>query len=339
MDIEDPNQLIAYLVRFHNVDAQDIEDTEVLGGGVSNRTVLVHRTHGCDWVLKQALAKLRVEEDWYSDPLRIHREAEGLRILSAIMPEGFVVKLVFEDEEHHIVAMEAVEKPHVNWKTALLDGRLDLSLVKQFGQGLGKIHTRFDIENYPEDGILRDQRFFESLRIEPYYLRAAERTPEAGAFINDLVQQTRMRLLTLVHGDYSPKNILVHKGQIVLLDHEVIHVGDPGFDVGFSMTHLLSKANHMEQTRSSFFEAAHVYWDAYLKALGDKSWKGALEPMVISHTLGCMLARIEGRSPLEYLFPSARVRQKEWCMQAIASTPTTVHDLIESYNDYLNKCR
>ena len=81
---------------------------------------------------------------------------------------------------------------------------------------------------------------------------------------------------TLVHGDYSPKNILLHGSRMVLLDHEVIHWGDPAFDVGFSLTHLLSKAHYLADLRPTFADAARQYWHRYREALGSVDWRDVL---------------------------------------------------------------
>src|SRR5205085_211857 len=109
-----------------------------------------------------------------------------------------------------------------------------------------------------------DTSFFESLRLEPYYAYTAERVPAARAFLNGLIAETRSNPVALVHGDFSPKNILVRSNKLVLLDHEVIHFGDPAFDLGFSLTHLLSKANHLSEHRDRFGKAAIRYWNAYV---------------------------------------------------------------------------
>ena len=338
MDIENTEQLMDYLEEFQGISKKDVAGIEVLAGGVSNRTVLVHRRNGPGWVLKQALEKLRVADDWFSDPERIHREAEGMRVLKPLTEEGTIVELVFEDLEHHIIAMEAVPEPHANWKTVLLTGLVNSSFVIQFGHCLSSIHRKFDANKYPSDGSLRDQQFFESLRIEPYYLRSAEQVPEVKGFIEELVETTRSRVITVVHGDYSPKNILLFDEQIVLLDHEVIHIGDPAFDVGFSLTHFLSKANHLLAHRSLFESAALLYWNTYESYIEGASWSSTVEPLVVSHTLACMLARVVGRSPLEYLDAEAKQRQKKWCVESMKHRPRTVNALIKSYIEYLNEC-
>ena len=165
MDIENTKHLLDYLEEYQGISREDVAGIQVLAGGVSNRTVLVHRSYGPDWVLKQALEKLRVADDWFSDPERIHREAEGMRVLKPLTEEGTIVPLVFEDLEHHIIAMEAVPDPHANWKSVLLTGQINSSFVIQFGHCLASIHRNFDANKYPSEGSLRDQQFFESLRI------------------------------------------------------------------------------------------------------------------------------------------------------------------------------
>jgi len=143
--------------------------------------------------------------------------------------------------------------------------------------------------------------------------------PRARDFIPDLVDDTHARRLTLVHGDYSPKNILVREDRLILLDHEVIHWGDPAFDVGFALTHLLSKARHLRNPR--FIDAARRFWDVYLAtsaAAGKGAWDPSIEQMSARHTLGCMLARVAGRSTLEYLNDDERARQEKVVVDAMS---------------------
>jgi tRNA A-37 threonylcarbamoyl transferase component Bud32 len=300
---------------------------------VSNRTVLVERTSGEAWVVKQALAKLRVAVDWFSDPRRIGREALGLKYLSLIAPPGTITPLIFEDPAHHLLAMQAVPRPHENWKAALLNGRIGDAHVEQFGRLLGTIH-RGGYERRAETAqVFGDRSFFESLRIEPYYLYAASQTPEAATFLKELVFETRLRQLTLVHGDYSPKNILISNGQLVLLDHEVIHFGDPAFDLGFSLTHFLAKGHHLPAHRRAFADAAHAYWRSYRAALGNLRWSGDLEEFAVRHTLGCLLARVAGRSPLEYLTPAQAAWQRTAVLMMMSNPPADVDELIETFLD------
>src|SRR6187402_3423744 len=107
LDIEQPGALVSYLREKRFIDASEEPQVTVLAGGVSNRTVLVERANGEAWVVKQALAKLRVQVDWFSSPERIHREALGLRWLEKIAPPKTITPLVFEDFEAHLLGMVA----------------------------------------------------------------------------------------------------------------------------------------------------------------------------------------------------------------------------------------
>jgi aminoglycoside phosphotransferase (APT) family kinase protein len=138
-----------------------------------------------------------------------------------------------------------------------------------------------------------------------------------------------------VHGDYSPKNVLIHAGRLVLLDHEVIHFGDPAFDLGFSLTHFLGKAHHLPALRPEFASAAREYWRVYSEALGAPAWAADLEPRAVRHTLACLLARTVGRSPLEYLDAAERVRQRDAVLRIMPCAPAGIADLISMFEERL----
>ena len=148
-----------------------------------------------------------------------------------------------------------------------------------------------------------------------------------------------MRLrLALVHGDFSPKNVLIHAGRLILLDHEVIHFGDPAFDLGFSLTHFVSKAHHLPALRNRFIDAAGEYWKSYVETLGDLPWAGELEPRAVRHTLACLLARVAGRSCLEYLDPEERSRQRQVVVSMLEAAPATIPAAITEFIERLEAC-
>jgi 5-methylthioribose kinase len=331
LDIERSDDLIAYLRQTGRIEAGERPSTHVLAGGVSNRTVRVERETGEAWVLKQALSKLRTSVDWFASPTRIHREAAGLRWLERLAPPGSVPSFVFEDHERHLLAMQAVADPHDNWKTALLQGQVDLAHVERFGRLLGTIHRRAFERREEVAPEFEDRSFFESLRLEPYYAFTASQVPEAAGFLRALQDETRSVRVTLVHGDYSPKNVLVHAGRLVLLDHEVIHFGDPAFDLGFSLTHFLSKAHHLPPHRAAFAEAARRYVDVYRETIDGVAWEAAVEERAVRHALGCLLARVAGRSRLEYLDDGERARQRRAAARLVQAPPRTVAGLVEGF--------
>lgn len=329
MDIENHVELIDYLAGAGHMATGESPVCRTLAGGVSNKTVLVELSGGRAWVIKQALPKLRTAADWFADPARVHREASGLRWLGQMLPPGSIPALVFEDESEHLLAMSAVPSPHENFKTLLLAGHIDPGLIAQAATMLACLHRRgVELRNQLEP-VFCDRSYFESLRLEPYYLYAARQQPAAAAYLRQLVDATRARVISLVHGDYSPKNMLVHAGRLVLLDHEVIHFGDPAFDVGFFLTHLVGKAIHLPDRRGDLLASIAIFWDNYASGV----WSGIamtdLQPMCVRHTLGCMLARAVGRSPLEYLSPENRWRLQAIALEQMVSPPADVPGLLE----------
>jgi hypothetical protein len=239
--------------------------------------------------------------------------------------------LIFEDRSQRLLAMEAVPRPHQNWKELLLRGHVELEHFRQFAEIIGSIHresTRFR----PEFAALfATKEYFQTLRLEPYYERTAAVVPEAARFLNELVQSTLRRSDALVHGDASPKNVLIHNDRLILLDHEVLHFGDPAFDIGFSLTHFLSKALHLPGHRHQFAAAARLFWKAYCAKVRDMPWFAELKARAPKHTLASLLARICGRSPLEYLGKQERLVQKQVVLEMIGERPSDLDDVIRCF--------
>jgi 5-methylthioribose kinase len=330
VDIEYPPGLIAYLRTSGRVPRSIEIECRTLSGGVSNKTVLVELSDGRAWVLKQALAKLRVKDDWYSDVARIGREAEGLRWLIDLAPTGATTPLVFADPSQNLLAMQAVKKPHESYKSLLLAGTLSrdavLDLAAKFGFLLGTIHSRAFSRRQDVAAAFDDTSCFETLRIEPYYIATASREPDSSAFYESLISDTRAARFTLVHGDYSPKNVLVHNDNLVLLDHEVIHWGDGCFDIGFALTHLLCKAHYVGARRVDYRDATTAFWKSY-----STTSDVADESRCVRHALACLLGRARGKSPLEYLSAEVRDRQCRAVLTLMRRVPTQVPRLIEEF--------
>lgn len=329
MNIETTDELRTYLVRTGRVEATARFTSQVLAGGVSNRTVLVEWDDGRGWVMKQALSKLRVRDDWFADPARVHREALGLKWLGRLLPGDSLPQFLFEDETEHLLAMTAIPQPHENWKARLLAGDVDFDLVRNFGELLGSLH-RLSAGNRCElEPIFADRSFFESLRLDPYFRAAGSKNPGAGGFLERLIEESEGQRLSLVHGDFSPKNTLVYRGRLVLLDYEVIHWGDPAFDVGFALTHFLAKANHVGGWEDRFLQAASRFWATYTAQVTGLAGFQDMESRVVRHTLACLLARVDGRSPLEYLSALERERQRQAVLDLMPAPPTDVGVLID----------
>jgi 5-methylthioribose kinase len=330
-DIEEFDALRDYLREHGYAKMGEALAFKKLPGGVSNRTVRVAWADGHAWVLKQALAKLRVNVDWFSSPERIGVEAKALRWLNHSAPPGTTPAFIFEDMANHLLGMEAIPEEHENWKSVLLSGQIVSNHFEQFGLLLGAIHRESSDCGAETCRVFADTTYFVNLRLEPYYLYTAQKTAEAAAFLNALARETLNHKDSLVHGDFSPKNTLIYRGKLILLDYEVVHFGDPAFDVGFALTHFLSKAHHLPEVSGRLASAAELFWQAYSKEIMNLNWAGSVETRVVRHTLGCLLARVAGKSPLEYLTPYERERQLGVVLALILKPPTTVPALIAEF--------
>ncbi|MDA0195155.1 MAG: aminoglycoside phosphotransferase family protein [Bacteroidetes bacterium] len=335
LNIEVIPGLIGYLYQNDWIDDTVKVNASILKGGVSNRVVLLKFDDGISWVLKQALYKLRVEEDWFSAPERIFWEAEAMRWFEKYAPVDAVPKLIFEDQSHYLLAMEAIQPPFINVKTLLLtDDPSNSTCFSSAGKLLGSIQLQASRNPNEIPVLFQDNQFFQTLRIEPYYLETIKAIPETESFLKDLISETFEDQFTLVHGDFSPKNLLMKDNELILLDHEVLHFGDGTFDLGFFICHLLSKANHRPDFRKAFIAGAISFFEAYQSIFGDLGKDR--EFRVVRHTIACLLARVCGLSQLEYLTSDQRIRQQKVCMEMIQNTPQTINEFTEKINDLFN---
>jgi hypothetical protein len=123
----------------------------------------------------------------------------------------------------------------------------------------------------------------------------------------------------------------VHEGKLILLDHEVIHFGDPAFDIGFALAHLLSKAHHIPSHRDRFISAVHLFWTSYTTTIAPAPWSIDIDLHAAAHGLACLLARVAGRSKLEYLSAEERLHQQEIILKLLAHPPTSVLQLLDRF--------
>ena len=117
----------------------------------------------------------------------------------------------------------------------------------------------------------------------------------------------------------------------MLLDHELIHFGAPALDQRLYLTHLLTKANQLPDMREDFADSARFYWATYREVVDELPWAADIEHRAVRHTLGCLLARVAGRSPLEYLDESERARQREAVLALLQYPPESVPGLVVDF--------
>ena len=297
---------------------------QALSGGVSNAVFLVQ--HGNNrFVLKQALPQLLVEEEWFSDIRRIFTESLALRTLAPRLPPGSVPEVLFEDPQNYLFAMTAAEEGSESWKTRLFEGEADERIAERVAAMLGTlVRESWGCEQMARD--FEDMYVFEELRLDPYYGRLAALYPELSPQITKLIESCRTRRVSLVHGDWSPKNILVKGGQAMAIDFEVMHFGDPSFDAAFLLNHLLLKTFY---GLAGAPQLARTFWSALIRQLPEASW---FERATIEHLGALLLARIDGKSPAEYIPDTAlKDRIRTFARDLILDPPDSVADVWKRY--------
>lgn len=285
-----------------------------LGGGVSNVVVRVDfadPSHSI--VVKQSLLRLRVDQEWLADQARIHREAAALRYLEGVLPALALPSVVHEDTGNFLFVMTAAPEQARTWKDDLLSGRVDTQVATDVGRLLAEMHQHSVVVGGTKPADLRefaDQRCFVQLRIDPYHRATALAHTDLFDDIEVEAQAMLGRRLCLVHGDYSPKNVMVSgtavEPSVFLLDFEVVHLGNPVFDLAFMLNHLTLKAIHQPDLASQFNAAATAFWSAYctgcptFAADPEKLQRDTIRQMGV-----LLLARIDGKSPAEYITTDA----------------------------------
>jgi aminoglycoside phosphotransferase (APT) family kinase protein len=271
---------------------------ERLTGGVSSDIWRVDLPSGPVCV-KRALAQLRVAAEWRAPVERNVYEARWMRRAAAAAP-GSAPALLGQDAATGTLAMAYLSPAeHPLWKARLGDGHADPGFAAAVGRTLVRIHAAGAADpsvaaEFPTDAI------FHAIRIEPYLLAAARAHPDRAEALRALAATTAGTKRALVHGDVSPKNILVGPRGPVFLDAECAWWGDPAFDVAFCLNHLLLKCLWVPAARTDFLACFDALAAAYLAGVNWESPDG-LETRAAWLLPGLMLARVDGKSPVEYI--------------------------------------
>ncbi len=273
-----------------------------LTGGVSSDIWRVD-WGGKSYCVKRARARLKVAALWEAPVARSRYEARWLQTVGEIHA-GAAPALLGHDPEAGVLAMAYLPPAdHRLWKDALLDGDCDAGFAAAVGSRLGEIHGRTAGRDDIAAAFDSDDIFY-PIRLEPYLLETARRHPDLAAALTALATETAATHKALVHGDVSPKNILMGPEGPVLLDAECAWYGDPAFDLAFCLNHLLLKCVHRPAATAAYLGAYDRLLAGYLDWV-DWEPRAALERRAARLLPGLLLARVDGKSPVEYLTTAA----------------------------------
>jgi len=297
-DAEVPASLCAALRRMGLARPGEPLRGNPLDGGVSSDIWRIDVAGGA-LCIKRALPKLKVAADWRVPVERNAYEAAWIECVSEVAPES-VPEILGKDADEGVFVMRYLDpRSFPLWKERLKRGDVNVGFAASVGQVLGRIHAATAHRPDIEARFSTDANFF-AIRLEPYLVATAGVHPDCAGELGSLVETTARERHVLVHGDVSPKNILVGGMAPLFLDAECAWYGDPAFDVAFCLNHLLLKMlwvpavgnrlmSAFDALREAYFQ--HVHWEP----------RDELEARTARLLPGLMLARVDGKSPVEYL--------------------------------------
>lgn len=326
--------LVSFLRRFDLIDADETPSARPLTGGVSSDIWLVETAQGPVCV-KRALARLKVAQDWRAPVERNAYEVRWFRTAGAIVPQA-VPRILAEDETAGAFAMEYLDPDRFRlWKEDLRQGRVDRSIAAEVGERLARIHAGTAGDPAVADQFQTDD-LFHALRLEPYLEATARAHPDLADALLVLSRTTLTTKTALVHGDISPKNILVGPHGPVFLDAECAWYGDPAFDLAFCLNHLLLKCLWTPTAALDFLRAFGTVTESYRSGV---TWEapGALEERAASLLPGLFLARVDGKSPVEYVTDENDKNRVRRTARALLTDPAhTLEDVATAWARELN---
>lgn len=293
------DELKKVVVKMGLVTAEEEITAQPLTGGVSSSIFKVTTPGGAVFCMKQALPKLKVSKDWFAPVERVFGEIDWLQKVKTILPNA-VPDILGVDRDYGCFAMRFLPPDqHANWKALLMQGDIDRHVAQQVGTALATIHSKTANSEALAQQFAYDDNFY-SIRLEPYLAELAKVYPELSPLLRALIERTQNTKRALVHGDISPKNILVGPKGPVFIDAECAWYGDPAFDLAFCLNHLLLKSIANSQWAADYLILFSQLAQAYLAKV-DWEDPAELESRVSTLLPALALARVDGKSPAEYL--------------------------------------
>jgi 5-methylthioribose kinase len=287
-------------------------------------------------VVKRALARLLVDGEWTAKPERAMTEAAAITVAHGLTP-GQVPQLVDADPEQNVVVMTAAPADWVSWRSVLMGERPDPGrsigeTAAELGALLGRWHQRTWHDAALADRF-DDYEAFEQLRVHPFHRAVAERHPAVSRRVLECAEELLTRRDCFVHGDYSPKNVLVGRDGLMVLDFEVAHFGAAVFDVAFMQSHLVLKALHRRGHAEELASAAAAFLRAYLGEARRAPVGGCADVLPeglrgLGHHIGCLLlARVDGLSPAPYLHRETADTVRRLALRLLVQDDLSVSEL------------
>ncbi len=312
------DRVTALMVELGLARAGEAVEVTPLTGGVSSDIALV-RTGAGQFCVKFALPRLKVAADWQVPVSRNAAEYDWLDYVARI-DAGLVPRLFGKSADLGGFAMAYLPADrYPNWKAELMAGRVDLPFAAAVGAALARVHS-VAAQDATVGPCFANQDHFRALRLDPYLVTTAVRHADLGPILRRIIDTNQASRVSLVHGDVSPKNILIGPDGPVFLDAECAVQGDPAFDVAFCLNHLVIKAVAGIADPALLIAAADGLWEAYAAGI---DWERVddLETRIAALLPALMLARVDGKSPVEYLDAAGQDRLRRVARRLLFAAP------------------
>ncbi len=328
-------QLISSLQKAGFLEASGEAKFTTLTGGVASEIWKVETSEQI-FCIKRALPKLKVEADWFVSLERNRYEVAWCQIARKIAP-GSAPRIFFQDKEAMFFCMEYLDPVHYPlWKNELRDCRVDPNQAENIGRNLGKIHSASASDKKIHNQFPRTD-IFHAIRLEPYLEATASKHPDLSGLLFSLSRETAETRPVMIHGDTSPKNIMLGVNGPVFLDAECACMGDPAFDLAFCLKHFLLKCLWVPTARESLLKCFEVMIAAYFLEV---SWEdpAAVESRTAKLLPGLFLGRIDGKSPVEYIVKEDEKNKVRRCAADLLVSPSSrLMDVVDRWKKELSR--
>ena len=249
-----------------------------------------------------------------------------MRVYQSITPDS-VPELLDCDAANFTLTMSRLPNTCTNWKQDMLEGRIHPEMGEKLGKILATWHNATAVDEAIKAKFMEGE-LFEQLRVSPFYRAVAAKNPNLQAVIKSLIEEITAEKIALVHGDFSPKNILATSDHSpIVLDFEVAHTGNPVFDLGFICAHLLCKTIRTNNSgeKEALISTANRFLDSYRQ-----NCDLTITESLPLHVALIALARVEGVSPVNYLDESAQQQLVAITKSALLDSTMTFEQLFEN---------
>ena len=314
-----------------SINKEKIIKYKKLEGGVSSEVYHV-KTNKNEYCIKRSLRKLLVKKKWIANTNRIKFEYYWLNHCRNILNKNIPKTYEFNNKKKYIVMEYLNNSKYKTLKELYFKKIVKLSTIRSISKHLYKIHSKSN--NYKTKKIFQgNNNNFNDLRLDPYFNEVGRVYPKYKEYIKDLNENYLINSSTLVHGDFSPKNILIGKNKIIYLDAECCNFGDPVFDLVFFTNHLLLKSIFFKDKSQEFIKLYVSFYKEYLRNLSTENFNSYID-RIIKMTPVMLLSRVDGKSPVEYINKENIkniIRKKSFLL--LDSKINSLNDIIKIINE------